>query len=189
MESSKNYQVLLYYNYAHIEDPEAFAEEHLQFCNDLELKGRILVANEGINGTVSGTVEQTTKYMEAMHNDTRFSDMTFKIDAHDGHAFKKMHVRPRNELVTLRLEDDVNPKQTTGQYLEQKEFHEAMQDENTVVFDARNDYEFDLGHFRGAIRPDIETFRELPEWRSEERRVGKECRSRWAREHEKKKEM
>jgi len=171
MESSKNYQVLLYYNYAHIEDPEAFAEEHLQFCNDLELKGRILVANEGINGTVSGTVEQTTKYMEAMHNDTRFSDMTFKIDAHDGHAFKKMHVRPRNELVTLRLEDDVNPKQTTGQYLEPKEFHEAMQDENTVVLDARNDYEFDLGHFRGAIRPDIETFRELPEWVRENRHL------------------
>jgi UPF0176 protein len=164
MDSSSNYQVLLYYNYVPIEDTEAYAMEHLQFCKDLELKGRILVAHEGINGTISGTVEQTEKYMEAMHNDPRFADMAFKIDAHDGHAFKKMHVRPRKELVTLRLEDDINPLQTTGKHLSPKEFFEAMQDEETVVIDARNDYEYDLGHFRGAIRPDIETFRELPEW-------------------------
>lgn len=75
-----------------------------------------------------------------------------------------MHVRPRNELVTLRLEDDINPNKTTGKYLSPKEFFEQMQDENTIVLDARNDYEFDLGHFRGAIKPEITNFRELPEW-------------------------
>ncbi|MEC5424644.1 rhodanese-related sulfurtransferase [Virgibacillus sp. C22-A2] len=164
MESSKSYQVLLYYNYVHIEDPEGYAKEHLQFCKDLELKGRILIAHEGINGTVSGTVEQTEKYMTAMNNDPRFADMVFKIDEHEGHAFKKMHVRPRSELVTLRLEDDINPLQTTGKHLSPKQFFEAMQEEDTVVIDARNDYEYDLGHFRGAIRPDIEAFRELPDW-------------------------
>ncbi len=88
----------------------------------------------------------------------------FKIDEAEGHAFQKMHVRPRNELVTLRLEDDINPNQTTGKYLSPKEFFEQMQDENTIVLDARNDYEFDLGHFRGAIKPEITNFRELPEW-------------------------
>ncbi|CQR48299.1 Thiosulfate sulfurtransferase GlpE [Paraliobacillus sp. PM-2] len=160
----EKYQVLLYYNYVHMEDPEGYAEEHLAFCNELGLKGRILVAEEGMNGTVSGTVEATNKYMEAMHNDPRFADMMFKVDEADGHAFKKMHVRPRPELVTLRLENDINPKETTGNYLTPKEFYEAMRDENTVVIDARNDYEYDLGHFRGAIRPDIHTFRELPEW-------------------------
>ncbi|AVQ97956.1 oxygen-dependent tRNA uridine(34) hydroxylase TrhO [Oceanobacillus sp. M65] len=159
-----NYQVLLYYQYVPIDDPESFATEHLQFCKELELKGRILVAAEGINGTVSGTIEQTEKYMEAMHNDPRFADMVFKIDEHDGHAFKKMHVRPREEIVSLRLEDDINPLETTGNYLSPKEFFEAMQEEDTVVIDARNDYEYDLGHFRGAIRPEIETFRELPDW-------------------------
>ena len=164
MESNQNYQVLLYYNYVHIEDPESFAAKHLKFCKDLELKGRILVAMEGINGTVSGTVEQTNEYMESMHNDPRFTEMVFKVDVHDGHAFKKMHVRPRKELVTLRLENDINPLETTGKYLDPKDFYEAMQDENTVVLDARNDYEYDLGHFRGAVRPDIETFRDLPEW-------------------------
>lgn len=164
MTNKESYQVLLYYNYAYIEDPVGFAMEHLQFCKDLDLKGRILVAHEGLNGTVSGTVKQTRKYMKAMHQDSRFSDTVFKIDDHDGHAFKKMHVRHREELVTLRLEDDVNPKQTTGTYLTPIEFYDAMQAEDTIVLDARNDYEYDVGHFRNAIRPDVETFRDLPDW-------------------------
>lgn len=86
--------------YTTIENPEEFAAEHLAFCNSLELKGRILVAKEGINGTCSGTVEQTEKYMEAMNNDPRFDGIVFKIDEADGHAFKKMHVRPRRVSYT-----------------------------------------------------------------------------------------
>ena len=161
---TKPYRVLLYYLYVPIENHEEFAAEHLAACKGLELKGRILVASEGINGTVSGTIEQTDKYMDMMKSDPRFADIVFKIDEAEGHAFKKMHVRPRNELVTLRLEDDINPNKTTGKYLSPKEFFEQMQDENTIVLDARNDYEFDLGHFRGAIKPEITNFRELPEW-------------------------
>ncbi|MFE4142429.1 rhodanese-related sulfurtransferase [Peribacillus sp. YIM B13472] len=161
---TKPYRVLLYYLYVPIENHEEFAAEHLAACKALELKGRILVAAEGINGTVSGTIEQTNKYMDMMKSDPRFADIVFKIDEADGHAFKKMHVRPRNELVTLRLEDDINPNRTTGKYLSPKEFFEQMQDENTIVLDARNDYEFDLGHFRGAIKPEITNFRELPDW-------------------------
>ena len=159
-----DYRVLLYYNYTPIEDPEKFAKDHLAFCKELGLKGRILVAKEGINGTVSGTVEQTNAYMEAMHADARFKDTVFKIDVSEGHAFKKMHVRPREELVALHLEEDIDPNQLTGKYLEPKEFKEALLDEETVVIDARNDYEYDLGHFRGAVRPDIRNFRELPQW-------------------------
>ena len=167
----EKYQVLLYYNFVTIDDHETFAQDHLQFCKDLGLKGRILVANNGINGTVSGTIEQTEAYMEAMKADERFQDTFFKIDEHDGHAFKKMHVRPRQELVTLRLENPIDPRELTGAYLEPKEFYEAMQDEDTVILDTRNDYEYDVGHFRGAIRPDIETFRELPEWVEENREL------------------
>ncbi|HLU22882.1 MAG TPA: rhodanese-related sulfurtransferase [Bacillaceae bacterium] len=164
MSEKAAYRVLLYYQYVTIENPEEFAAQHLKFCKDINLKGRILVAKEGINGTVSGTWEDTETYMTEMKKDPRFATMVFKIDEADQHAFKKMHVRPRKELVTLRLEDDINPHEITGKYLSPKEFYEAMQDENTVVLDARNDYEYDLGHFRGAIRPDIETFRELPAW-------------------------
>ncbi|MGX7195926.1 oxygen-dependent tRNA uridine(34) hydroxylase TrhO [Enterococcus olivae] len=159
-----DYRVLLYYNYTTIEDPELFAKEHLAFCKSIGLKGRILVAEEGINGTVSGTIEATEAYMEHMHADERFKDTWFKIDESEGHAFRKMFVRPRKELVALNLEDDINPHELTGKYLDPKEFKEALLDEETIVLDARNDYEFDLGHFRGAVRPDIRSFRELPQW-------------------------
>lgn len=158
------HNVLLYYKYVPIEDPETFAAEHLAACKELGLLGRILVSHEGINGTCSGTIEQTEAYMKMMEQDERFSDIAWKIDAADRHAFKKMHVRARNEIVHLGLEEDINPNELTGTYLEPKDFFEQMQDENTVLLDARNDYEFDLGHFRGAIRPDIENFRDLPEW-------------------------
>ncbi|WP_265457709.1 rhodanese-related sulfurtransferase [Enterococcus sp. HY326] len=159
-----DYQVLLYYKYVKIANPEEFAKEHLALCKSLNLKGRILVGEEGINGTLSGLTADTQAYMEYMQADERFKDIFFKIDESPEHAFKKMFVRPRKEIVSLNLEDDVDPNQLTGQYLEPKEFKAALLDENTVVIDARNDYEYDLGHFRGAIRPDIRNFRELPQW-------------------------
>lgn len=169
--NQEKYQVLLYYNFVPIEDHEQFAAEHLQFCKNLGLKGRILVSDNAINGTVSGTVAQTKAYMDMMHSDDRFADTVFKIDEHEGHAFKKMHVRPRKEVVTLRLENPINPSELTGQYLKPAEFYEAMLDENTVVLDTRNDYEYDVGHFRGAIRADIRNFRDLPGWVKENRHL------------------
>lgn len=165
------YRVLLYYKYVPIEDPVTFAQEHLAACKEIGLKGRILVSDEGINGTCSGTIEQTDAYMEMMKADDRFADMVYKIDEAEGHAFKKMHVRPKREIVHLGLAEDINPNEITGKYLSPKEFFEQMQAEDTVVIDARNDYEFDLGHFRGAIRPDIRNFRDLPDWMLENREM------------------
>ncbi|MFJ7934901.1 rhodanese-related sulfurtransferase [Sporosarcina sp. NPDC096371] len=163
MEKS-NYRVLLYYKYVPVEDPETFAVEHLNACKEIGLKGRILVGNEGINGTCSGTIEQTDAYMNLLKQDERFADMVIKIDEAEGHAFKKMHVRARQEIVNLSLEEDINPNELTGKRLSPEEWFEKMQEEDTIIIDARNDYEFDLGHFRGAVRPDIENFRDLPEW-------------------------
>lgn len=159
-----DYRILLYYHYTAIENPEMFANEHLAYCKSIGLKGRILVASEGINGTVSGTIEQTNAYIEHMNAIPMFEGIVFKVDESDQHAFKKMHVRPRPELVNLSLEDDIDPRQMTGRYVEPADFYEQMQSENTIVIDARNTYEYDVGHFDGAVRPDIESFRELPQW-------------------------
>lgn len=167
----KQYRVLLFYKYTTVEDPVEFADKHLAFCKEIGLKGRILVGKEGINGTCSGTIEQTDAYMEELRKDPRFADTVFKMDYEDGHAFKKMHVRPREQIVNLSLEDDINPNELTGRYLEPTEFYAKMQEENTVIIDARNDYEYDVGHFRGAVRPDIRTFRELPQWIKENREI------------------
>lgn len=164
-----DYRVLLYYKYVHIDDPENFKEKHLAYCKQLGLKGRIYVAHEGINGTVSGTVEQTDQYMKDLTSLDGFDGINFKIDEADGHVFKKMKVKHRNEIVSLHLEDfndseDIDPNRTTGRHLEPTEFREALLDDDTIILDARNDYEYDIGHFRGAIRPDIQAFYELPQW-------------------------
>lgn len=161
---SKPFRVLLYYKYTNIEDPVAFSQEHLANCKRIGIKGRILVGKEGINGTVSGTVEQTEAYKDYVHSLPGFEDLWFKEDEEDIMAFKKIFVRPRDEIVSLDLEEDINPLKTTGEYLDPKAFKEALLDDDTIVLDTRNDYEYDLGHFRGAVRPDIRNFRELPQW-------------------------
>ncbi|MGV3112317.1 oxygen-dependent tRNA uridine(34) hydroxylase TrhO [Staphylococcus pettenkoferi] len=159
-----DYRVLLYYKYVTIDDPETFAQEHLDFCKSLGLKGRILVSTEGLNGTLSGPVEATEKYKKHVRSDERFKDIVFKEDKAEEHAFKKMHVRPRKEIVAFDLDEDVNPKELTGKYYSPSEFKEALLSDDTIILDARNDYEYDLGHFRGAVRPDITRFRDLPDW-------------------------
>lgn len=162
--NNQAYRVLLYYKFVHIEDPAAFTAEHLQYCKDMGLKGRILIASEGINGTVSGTWEQTEQYMNDLRSNPLFADIVFKIDEVEGHAFKKMFVRHKQELVTFRYEKPLDPNTKFGKRLSPVEFYEQLQQEDVVVIDGRNDYEYEIGHFRGAIRPDVESFREFPEW-------------------------
>lgn len=164
MINKTGYRVLLYYKYVHVEDHENYAKLHLKFCKALGIKGRIIIAEEGINGTLSGTSDQTDAYMYSMKTDPRFKDMDFKIDKVKEHAFKKLYVRPKKEIVTLNLESDINPNEITGKHLKPIEFYEAMQEENTVILDARNDYEYDLGHFKNAIRPEVRNFKEFPDW-------------------------
>ncbi|RPE04810.1 oxygen-dependent tRNA uridine(34) hydroxylase TrhO [Paenibacillus polymyxa] len=158
------YRILLFYKYVNIEDPATFTVEHLAYCKELGVKGRILIAEEGINGTLSGTVEQTEQYIRDLRANPKFHDIVIKIDESDGHAFKKIFVRHRQELVTLRHEDELDPNVISGKRLSPKEFYEQLQDEDVVVLDGRNDYEYDIGHFRGAIRPEVESFREFPQW-------------------------
>jgi UPF0176 protein len=163
-ENEKPYRVLLYYKYVHIENPEEFTAEHLAFCKELGVKGRIIIAEEGINGTLSGTKEQTDAYMAELRKDPRFTDIFFKIDEADKHTFKKIFVRHKKEIVTWRFDEDIDPNETTGKYLSPKEFYEHLQRDDVIVIDGRNDYEYELGHFRGAIRPGVKTSREFPKW-------------------------
>lgn len=158
------YQVLLYYHYTPINDPETFANKHLKYCKNLGVLGRIIISKEGINGTLSGTVEQTETYMKDLKAIPGFEEMTFKIDEEDQHAFHRLSVKVKNEIVNLGLSDDINPHEITGTYLEPKEYFEKLQDPNVVIVDARNNYEYDLGHFKNAIKPDIKNFREIPSW-------------------------
>lgn len=165
------YRILLYYKYVKIENAEKYTELHLKFCKSLGVLGRIIIASEGINGTVSGTIDQTNAYIAAMHMDERFADMEFKIDEADEHAFKKMFVRYRSEIVTMNLDEDIDPNKLSGKKLKPKDFYEALQGDDVVVIDGRNDYEYDLGHFPNAIRPEVRVFKQFPEWIRENREL------------------
>ena len=158
------YKVLLYYKYVKIENSEQYAIAHQELCNKLGLKGRIIVAREGINGTCSGTDENIKQYIEYLHKDSRFKDMEFKTDGIEKHVFKKMHVRCKPELVTFRLKDDVNPNEVSGKHLKPKEFFDKMNENDVIILDGRTDYEYDLGHFINAVRPPLKSFREFPAW-------------------------
>ncbi len=158
------YRVLLYYKYVKIDNAKFLAEEHLEFCKSLNLRGRILITPEGINGTCSGKFNRTEKYIEHMRLDPRFKDLWFKIDEVDGHVFKKMHVRYKDELVTFRFPEKIDPNVISGVHLDPKDWLEKMREDDVIILDGRTDYEYDLGHFRNAIRPPVKSFREFPEW-------------------------
>lgn len=168
-ESPGGFVVLLYYHYFRPGDPDRYFQVHRDLCERLGLRGRILIGHEGLNGTVSGPAEATTLYQRILGSDPRTRSMPFKVERVDGHVFPKLSVKLRREIVTLGLdpEDDIDPTERTGRKLQPAEWQEAIEDPESVIIDGRNDYEAAIGHFRGAICPDIENFRDFPRWLEE----------------------
>jgi len=164
IETQEKQYVLLYYCYTHIENLEEFREHHHLFCIENNLRGRIIVAEEGLNGTVSGSKEDCEKYMEEIHSDPRFSHTEFKIAEEDEPAFKKIHVRLKKEMVNSSL-NHIHPEKGTGTYIEPEEFRKVLEegDEDTLILDVRSDYEYELGKFKNAMTLDIHNFRDFPE--------------------------
>jgi len=158
----KNYQVLLYYCYTTIADPDRFRDEHHLFCLENNLKGRIIIASEGLNGTVSGLKEDCQKYMDHVKSDPRFDSLEFKIDDLDSNAFKKLNVRVKPEIVFSGF-SHIDPNQQTGIHLEPKDFKKMKDDDDVVVLDCRSNYEHSVGKFKNAVTMDIENFRDMPE--------------------------
>lgn len=158
------YQTLLYYCYSRIEDAEQFASDHLQFCKSLNLVGRIIVADEGLNGTVSGTAESCKTYMDTLHSDPRFSKIDFKIDDVEEPSFIKMHCRYKAEIVHSGLRDPgiINPEKKTGIHMEPADFVKMKDDQDVVIVDVRSNYEHSIGRFKNAVTFDIENFRDFP---------------------------
>lgn len=170
------YQILLYYKYTPVADPEGFVRWHKNICEQLGFKGRILIAHEGINGTLEGLTGHTEEYIRLMREQDGsegtfgdFRDMPFKTSpgSQDGTAFPKMKVKVRKEVVSLGLdrygEEDVNPNEVTGAYLEPEDLKKWYeQGEDFEIIDMRNDYEFKVGHFKNSVNPEMENFRDLP---------------------------
>lgn len=155
--------ILLFYKYVHIENPEQLRDEQRALCERLGLKGRIIVAKEGINATVEGTTEATNEYLKVYLSDPRFADTHIKRSVGTGDSFPKLSVKVRKEIVSLHLENDINPNELTGNHLkpeELKQWYETGKD--FVVIDFRNDYEFKVGRFKNSIMPKLQNFRDIP---------------------------
>ncbi|WP_050337366.1 oxygen-dependent tRNA uridine(34) hydroxylase TrhO [Candidatus Phytoplasma phoenicium] len=164
MLSKKDYSVILYYVYTNIDNPEKFREEHLRYCQKLELLGRIIVAKEGLNGTISGLRLHIDIYITQMKKDPRFNQVDFKIDEVDGHVFPKLSIKVRDEIVASKLLKDLKPYHRQNSYLEPKKFYQWLKNKDIFLLDVRNNYEYKLGHFQNAINPNINNFRDLPQW-------------------------
>ena len=153
------YKVLLFYKYVNIADPESLVKEHLDWCIKNEIKGRVFFSKEGVNGTVSGTIEQMEDYKSNLTGYKIFEDIWFKEDDADENAFKKMHVRLKNEIVGGNLQE--TSLENGGKRLSPEELLEFYKDDKDfVIIDARNWYESKIGKFKNAITPPMKNFRE-----------------------------
>lgn len=151
---------ILFYKYVVIEDPEKLKQDLLDFSNEIGLKGKILLAKEGINGNVTGDSEQINQFLEYMRADKRFSDVDFKKGDTHKHNFKRMLVKIRKEIISTRFGADITNK---APYIEPEELKELYESgEEFFIVDTRNDYEFDVGHFKDAIELPITTFQDFP---------------------------
>ena len=158
------HQVLLFYKYVTIEDPEALKGWVTARAKALGLMGRVLVAEEGINGTLDGTLENTNIFKNEFLADPRFSDVQVKTSASDGKSFPKLSVKVRDEIVGTRFDKErVDPRKQTAQHLPPQELRAWYENQKDfVVVDMRNEYEFASGHFKDSINPKLDNSRDLP---------------------------
>ncbi len=160
-----NYEIILFYKYVHIDNPGKMMLHQKELQERLGLKGRTIIASEGINATMEGTTENIDLYLEDLFSDPRFAGTHIKRDPGNGHAFPKTSVKLRNELVSLGLpkECDIDPNKLTGIHLKPEELHTWItEDKEFYIIDMRNAYEHLVGHFKGSILPPMDNFRDLP---------------------------
>ncbi|HYK08231.1 MAG TPA: rhodanese-related sulfurtransferase [Candidatus Eisenbacteria bacterium] len=160
--SHKDYHILLYYKYVDLENPEQIRDEQRALCESLGLTGRILLANEGINGTVEGTIDATEKYIASMEKSTHFKGIVYKKSVGTGNAFPKLIVRVRPEIVTAGI-PNLNPLKVTGKYITAEILHKWLTEKKKELYivDMRNDYEYASGHFENSLFSGIHNFYNL----------------------------
>jgi len=151
------------YKFARLEDYEAMREPLQSFCGQYDIKGTLLLAAEGINGTVAGSRESIDALLARLKSDTRLKDIDHKESLYIVEPFARMRVRLKKEIVTLGVEG-VDPTSVVGNYVEPKDWNSLISDPDVLLIDTRNKYEVDLGTFKNSVDPKTETFREFPEF-------------------------
>ncbi len=160
-EAGKQRLTLSFYAYAKIEDPKSFRDFLFLAWNHLEVLGRIYVAKEGINAQLSLPADNFYEFKKSIEEYDFMRGIRLNIAVeHDDHSFLKLTVKVRNKIVADGLNDENFDVTDIGIHLKAGEFNNFLNDPNTIVVDMRNHYESEIGHFKGAITPDVDTFRE-----------------------------
>ena len=136
-------------------------------CNKAGTVGTILLAPEGINGTISGTAQGVQAVLEFLSCDQRLIGLTPKYSTATGKTFKRMKIKIKKEIVSMG-KAEVKPAKVTGEYISPEAWNDVIADPDTVVVDARNYYEHSVGTFTNSIQPNTKSFREFPEWVDQE---------------------
>ncbi|MFK7033284.1 oxygen-dependent tRNA uridine(34) hydroxylase TrhO [Flavobacterium oreochromis] len=160
-QAGKQRLTISFYQYARIQDPQQFRNDLFLAWNKLDALGRVYVANEGINAQMSVPAENFETFRNTLEAYDFMKGIRINVAVeHDDHSFLKLTVKVRHKIVADGLNDDSFDVTNKGIHLNAKDFNTILDDPNTIVVDFRNHYESEVGHFRNAITPDVETFRE-----------------------------
>lgn len=159
----KEIVIAAFYKFVPLKDFMSYKSDMLEKMHELDIKGTIILAAEGINGSFAGTRNDMNAFYEFMNNNPDFGILNFKETFDEINPFDKAKVKLRKEIVTMGIQN-VDPADNDGTYLDPMQWHELIQDPEVILLDTRNDYEYELGTFKNAINPNIENFREFPEY-------------------------
>lgn len=151
------------YHFTALPDYQRLQKPLQDMCDLLGVKGTLLLASEGINGTIAGHDAAIHDLLNFLKADSRLASLDTKLSRAGAMPFYRMKVRLKKEIVTMGVEG-VDPNKIVGTYVEPENWNALISDPDVVLIDTRNDYEVEIGTFRGAINPKTETFREFPDW-------------------------
>jgi UPF0176 protein len=161
MAENVNRTTLSFYKYHNLSDPGAFRNELYQTLDSLEVMGRIYVAHEGINGQISVPTENLETFKTALYSISFLAGIRLNIAVDDdGKSFFKLKILVRKKIVADGLNDETFDATNSGVHLNAEDFNKLAEDKDTVIVDMRNHYESEVGHFKNAICPDVDTFRD-----------------------------
>jgi len=163
MTNKNEILVAALYKFVEIDDLLSLQSNLYEICEKNNIMGTILIADEGINGTISGKHNEIKKTISSLTSDDRFSNIEIKYSSTDKQPFHRMKVRLKKEIVTIGL-PEINPNTKVGRYVKPEDWNKLISDPNVVVIDTRNKYETKIGSFHNAVDPETSSFREFPDW-------------------------
>ncbi|GAA5218861.1 rhodanese-related sulfurtransferase [Corallincola platygyrae] len=151
------------YKFVRLDDYQAIRQPLTDAMNQYQVKGTLLLASEGINGTVAGCREGIDNLLAWLKRDSRLADIEYKESYTEEAPFHRTKVKLKKEIVTMGVEG-IDPRHVVGTYVEPKDWNALISDPDVLLVDTRNDYEINVGTFQGAVNPNTESFREFPEY-------------------------